>query len=1119
MPDRPPLLGDGGQVPVAERRVCSVLFADLVGFTPFAESRDPEDVREILSRYFDIARTVVARHGGIIEKFIGDAVMAVWGTPIATEQDAERSVRAALELLAGVERLGAEAGVPLEARAGVVTGEVAVTLGAQGQGMAAGDAVNTAARVEGAASPGTVLVDEKTRRLAEAAIAFSDEGAFELKGKARPEHLYRATRVLSLVGGAGRGANLEAPFIGRDSELRAVKDMFHTSVGRRAPRLLVVVGPAGAGKSRLLWEFYKYVDGLADPVLWHHGRCLSYGEGIAYWALAEIVRQRFGIGEDDPTEIAASKLEEGMRRFIDDEAERSYVGVRLSRLLGVPYPAQADAVLGREELYAGWRLFFEHLAQAAPVVLVVDDGHHADPGLLAFFEHLVDWTRQLPIFVLLATRAASGAVDASYGVGRNRATVRLDELDSRSMGTIVEALVPGIDPAVREAVTARAEGIPLFAVETVRSLIDQGVVAKDAGGTYRLAGRIDQLVVPDSLHALLAARLDALPSALRSLTAVASVLGTSFPKEALVAVSGRDDGALEACLAELIRRDVLEIFADPLSPERGTYRFEQDMLRHVAYETLSRKDRVAYHLRVAEHLRSAFPNDGEEIADVIARHYRDARAASPPGPEADALGSQARAFLLRAAERAERSGAPTSAADSYEAAAAISEPEAAGELLEQAAHAALTFGDHRRAQLLIDQAIEHHGAVGTSAGVARSRSYKGRVLVAAGRLGAARAELTEALSALRANPDTHTVNALRRLGTLEVLAGNLASGEALIDEAFQLLQCIEADPVSIATLFDSKGVAALFGNRLIEAAAYSEMAAVTAQRAGNLSLAAVPQHNLADILARTDPARAAEVARSAADYARRTGRRDALALAVANLAIALLELGRWDEAESALREVDEVDHIGHADVARLLGWLAGLRGDATGVAAALDRLAESRSTEEPQTQASIGYLEALGALSRGDLQAALGTARAVLEKSEAIGIGHESMRWAWPLAIRVARGLDDREAFEHLVALLSAHPSGHLPPVLRAGLAHARALDGTGDLTHAIALLRAAGNPYHLAHGLIDWAEVTSGADTNAKDLLAEARVIAASLKCPPLLVRAAGGAPQPVSPTTASGA
>ena len=329
-----------------------MLFCDVAGFTPLSESSDPEAVRELLSRYFAVARTVIGRYGGVVEKFIGDAVMAVWGTPAAAEGDAERAVRAALDLVAAVATLGAEAGVPgLAARAGVVTGEVAVSLGAVGEGMVAGDAVNTAARIQTVAEPGQVLTDGATYRLAGRGVGFAEAGQHALKGKAEPQRLWRVTRVLSAVGGVQRVDGLEGPLTGRDAELRTIKELFHAAADRRIPRLVLVSGPAGVGKSRLGWEFEKYIDGLAAEVWWHRGRCLSYGEGVVFWALAEIVRQRLGIAEEDSAEAAVGKLTAGLDRFVADPGELAYVGARLGRLLGVAFPGDTEATLGREELF------------------------------------------------------------------------------------------------------------------------------------------------------------------------------------------------------------------------------------------------------------------------------------------------------------------------------------------------------------------------------------------------------------------------------------------------------------------------------------------------------------------------------------------------------------------------------------------------------------------------------------------------------------------------------------------------------------------------------------------------------------------------------------------------
>jgi class 3 adenylate cyclase/predicted ATPase len=1133
--------GSGLAPPTAERRRCSVLFVDLVGFTALSASRDPEDVREILSSYFDLARTVIRRHGGIVEKFIGDAVMAVWGAPVATEDDGERAVRAALELVAAVEALGPDVGVEgIRARAGIVTGEVAVQLGVAGEGMVAGDTVNTASRLQGVASPGSVFVDGATRRLAEAAVSFRDEGVYELKGKEEPERLHRAMRVLGGVGGSQRSDALEAPFMGRDTELRALKDLFHTTAGRREARIVVVSGPAGVGKSRLGWELEKYVDGIAEAVLWHRGRCLSYGNGVSFWALAEIVRQRFGIAEGDSTEAAVSKLDEGMVRFVADPEERSFIGIRLSRLLGIPYRSDDRAEPSQADLYAGWRLFFEHLAQVAPVAIAVEDAHQADEALLGFFSHLVEWSRGLPIFVVLLARPGSPTLHPGYGVGRNRATLSLDPLDSTSIEAIVASLVPGLPAAALHSIAQRAEGVALFAVETIRSLIDRGVVRRDGSG-YELAGSLEALEdlhVPDTLHALLAARLDDLPAPLRSLVAVASVLGDSFPKESLAAVAQQNPLAVQEALDELVRRDVLEIRADPKSPERGAYRFSQEMLRQVAYRTLARRDRKAHHVAVAAHLRTVFANDGEEIADVIARHYLDAislsagtaggRTEGADGSR-DALAAEALAFLIRAAERAERIGAPSRAAEAFAAAAELAPPPQAALALERAAIASYGHGDHDAALLHIRAARAQHLAGGDTRAAARAQSIEGRVLQDLGCSSAARVELAEAVAVLRSTPDVDTVEALRRLANIEIFTGNVADGERLLAEAFALAQSgdVDIDTLTVARLYDSKATVALFANQPIEASAYYEAAIGAAERSGQSATATAIQYNLADLLARTDPRRAAEVAKGAADNARRLGRGPDLGLAVANMAIALLELGEWDEAGAALRQVEEQDHVEDEDVIRLTGWLAGLRGDPAGVAEALGRMPAMRANEEAQARASIGFLRALGASAAGNRRVALDSIMDVLALNGVIGVGHESQRWGWPLAARTARQLGERAVMDTLDGMLDQHPAGHLPPVLRAQRQLARALAAAderapGALTavrEALVTLREAGNPYHLAHALADFADLLveygkEGRDPDAdrsaveaSEARAEVGRIAQRLRCHPLAERAGAGA------------
>ena len=1105
--------------------MCSVLFCDVVGFTPLSEARDPEAVRELLSQYFTVARRVIGRYGGVVEKFIGDAVMAVWGTPVAAEGDAERAVRAALDLMGSVADLGAEAGVPgLAARAGVVTGEVAVTLGATQEGMVAGDAVNTAARVQAAAEAGQVLVDGATQRLAGGGVGFADAGEHALKGKAEPVPLWRAVRVLADVGGVQRVDGLEAPLIGRDAELRTIRELFHATAERRVPRLVLVSGPAGVGKSRLGWEFEKYIDGLVEDVWWHRGRCLSYGEGVAFWALAEVVRQRLSIAEDDPAEVAAGKLVTGVDRFVPDPGERAYVGVRLGRLLGVTAAGDGGGPLSREELFAGWRLFFERLAAEQPVVLLVEDAHYADAGLLDFLDHLIDWARDLPVYLLVFARPELGQARPGFAAGRNRTTLTLDPLDAASMDSLVEALVPRMPGPAQAKVTRQAQGTPLFAVETVRSLIDRDIV-QPIEGVYRLVGDVGELAVPDSLHALLAARLDALDPGVRRLVADAAVLGTTFPAEALIAVSGREEAVVRAELAELVRREIFTVSADPLSPEKGSYGFAQNMLRQVAYDTLSRRDRKGRHLAVAAHLRAAFPGDGEEIAEVIARHYLDALEAVPTDPDAGAIRVQAITALTRAAERAERTGAPALAAASYATAAQLTQADtadgqqtAAGVLWEHAAGAALTNGEWATATEHASHAGDLYRQCGDARSAARTQAIAGEALRVWGRHAQAREQLTAAVEVLRAEPDTHTVRAVEELAALEVFAGS-PEADALSAEALALGQDLAVDDVTLAQLFTTRGLCHTQAGRRPEGASYFREAARLASQAGdNLSLGRALL-NLADTVTVTDPAAAAETARSAAAHVRRAGARGFLAVAVMNLAQALLMTGDWDSAEAELTQA--IDGDGLADLEFLpcyRAWLAALRGDTPAAQAILDELADLRASEDPQDQAFTAVVEAFTAAARRQPTAALRHARAVLGHAGALEISHEYLRWAWPLGARAAHDLPDTATAAELVAMLDRYRPGQLAPMQRAelDLACARLTAADGDQTAdagfaaAITGLRELSTPYHLAHGLLDHAGyLTRLGDTEAAEAaIAEARDIAGRLRCQPLLDRAANLTP-----------
>jgi hypothetical protein len=768
--------------------------------------------------------------------------------------------------------------------------------------------------------------------------------------------------------------------------------------------------------------------------------------------------------------------------------------------------------VGREELFAGWRLFFERLAAVRPVVLLVEDAHHADAGLLDFLDYLIDWVRDLPVYMLVLARPELGQARPGFGTGRNRITLTLDPLDPASMDTLVEALVPGMPAPARAKITAHAQGIPLFGVATIRSLIDRDIV-QPIEGVYRLIGNIGQLAVPDSLHALLAARLDALDPEVRRLVADAAVLGTTFPAEALIAVSEQDEPVVRAALDQLVRREVLTVSADALSPEKGSYRFTHQMLRQVAYDTLSRRDRKARHLAVAAHLRTAFPGGGEEVTDVIARHYLDALDAIPGAPDAGQIRGQAIAALTRAAERAARTGAPALAATSYATAAQLTQAgtpdgaSAAAALWEHAARAALTNAGWVTALEQADQARELYWQGGDARSAARAQTIAGEALRRWGRHAQAREQLTAAVAVLRADPDANTVQALGELALLEAVA-DAPEADTLTTEALTLGQNLAVDDATLAELFTTRGIwLAHGGRRGPEAAAYYREAARLATQAGDTLTLGRALLSLSDVITGIDPAAGAEAARAAATHLRQAGDRNALAIAVVNLAQALLMTGDWDTAEAELAQA--LDGDGLADIEFLAcnrAWVAALRGDTPAAQQTLAGLGDVRVSEDPQDQATIAATEAFTAAARRKPDTALRCAHAALGQASPLGISWDFLRWAWPLAARAAYDLTDTVTTNELLAMLDGYQPGQLAPMQRAerDLARARLTTAEADpatgaaFTAAIAGLRQHSTPYHLAHGLLDYADYLSrlGDDEAATAAIGEARGIGQRLAC-----------------------
>jgi class 3 adenylate cyclase/predicted ATPase len=961
-PPTSPVAAAGAAVGGAtERRLVSVLFADLVGFTARSATADPEQVREFLSAYFDLSRDVVERYGGTVEKFIGDAVMAIWGAPVAHEDDAERAVRAALELVEAVRHLGRQRGDDeLALRAAVMTGEAAVAVGAVGQGMVAGDLVNTASRLQGVAPSGSVLVGEATKRAAAESILFEEAGEQLLKGKEAPVPAWRALRVRGLVG-AGAAETVEAPFVGRDDELRLLKDFLHASARERRVRLISVTGQAGIGKSRLARELRKYIDGITEGIFVHVGRSPSFGEGVTFWALGEMIRMRAGLAEGDDEPRTRERIAATLAEYVADEAERRRIEPALLSLLGVGEPPAG----GRDALFAAWRSFFEQISLQGTTLLIFEDLQWADTGQLDFIDHLLEWSVGYPILVITLARPELIDRRPTFGAGRrNFVALALAPLSDDAMAELLTGLAPGLPAATVRAILARADGIPLYAVETIRMLVEEGRL-EEAAGIYRTVGELGDLNVPETLHALIAARLDAVDPADRALLGDGSVLGQTFTIEALGALTGRPSDELEPRLRALVQRELLVIDTDPRSPERGQYGFTQALVREVAYGTLSRKDRLAKHVAAARYFESL---GDEEVAGVLADHYVSAHDAATDGPERDALGAQARISLRAAGERARALGSLESATTFWERARSVTaEPSEEAELLEKIALAERDSGRFQSAEAHSREAIERWNELGDRLGAARATVTLGRTLGISGRL----TEATPLLVAAEATvadlaPHPVLVELWLSIGIGTAYLGDPDAALPWLDRALADAERLR-DMRLVAEGMGSKGgILATSQGRVIEGRALLEAAHALAETNGDSLVAVRALHSLSLVYMDDDPRRALTIAYQALDIASRYGYGPMRLSTLANAIEASMSVGDWDRlaADIAAVRMDELEPADRVGVAVGRIEIDSIRGEPVDELESELR-AFAAGTNDPQSMAGIAVCIALARSAEG----------------------------------------------------------------------------------------------------------------------------------------------------------
>ena len=580
-----------------ERKVVTCLFCDVVGFTARAERMDPEDVRRVLQPYHARVRSELERFGGTVEKFIGDAVMALFGAPVAHEDDPERAVRAALSIRDTLVEEG-----DLEVRIGITTGEVLVALDTRpeaGEGMASGDVVNTAARLQAAAPTNGILVDETTYRATERAIEYSDPRAVEAKGKAAAIAVWDAKRARARVAVERVGG---AALVGREREMALLRETLARVVRESEPQLVTLVGVPGIGKSRLVYELFQTIEtGEHGLVYWRHGRSLPYGDGVTFWALGEMVKAQAGILESDGSEQAGEKLRQAVARFVEDEGDAAWSERLLRPLVGLETD-EAWAGDRRDESFAAWRRFLEAIADDRPLVLVFEDLHWADDVLLDFVDHLVDWARGVPILVLVTARPELVSRRPGWGGGKlNSSTILLSPLTEEETARLLQVLLgrSALDADIQARLLEHAGGNPLYAEEFTRMLLS----------------RPEEVVLPETVQGIIAARLDTLPVEEKELLQSAAVIGRVFWLGAL----GGERWTLEERLHSLARKEFVTRNRRGSVAGEEEFVFRHALVRDVAYEQIPRAERADKHRAAAQWLESL--GRVENHAEMLAHHY------------------------------------------------------------------------------------------------------------------------------------------------------------------------------------------------------------------------------------------------------------------------------------------------------------------------------------------------------------------------------------------------------------------------------------------------------------------------------------------------------------------
>jgi class 3 adenylate cyclase/tetratricopeptide (TPR) repeat protein len=748
----PPLTGE-------ERKVVTVLFCDLVGFTTASEAADPEDVRARIGPYHQLLRAEIERFGGIVEKFIGDAAMAVFGAPVAHEDDTERAVRSGLRILEAIEDLNKDDPSPeLRVRIGINTGEAVVALGAspeRGEGMVAGDVVNTASRLQGAAPVNGVAVGEATYLATKDIFEFEALAPAALKGKSELVPLWKAIAARARFG-TDLVRRYAVAFVGRELERDLLTGTFQRSVRDRSVHLVTIVGEPGVGKSRLVAELASFVDDSPALVRWRQGRCLPYGDGITFWALGEIVKAESGILETDRPEAAAAKIDHVVP---DENADALWLRQRLRPLVGLEIPPAT-----RQENFAAWRTFLESMAERDPCVFVVEDLHWADQSMLDFLEHVVEYSEGVPMLLVATARPELFEKAPSFGqTARNSNRINLSALtETETVRFVSELLASRVLPAeVQSLIVERSGGNPFYAEEFVRLLRDTGILKRE--GSAWVLDRDAEIPMPTSVQGLVAARLDTLDSTKKAMLQDASVVGKVFWAGALAEMEERDPEAVAQALHELSRRELVRPSRHSSMKGETEYSFWHALVRDVCYAQIPRARRVAKHTLAAAWIERVAGERAEDLAEILASHYTTALELSTAARKRDdlkELTAAARRFLVLAGDRA-RGLESASAETSYRRALELTPGPEAGraDILAKLAEVLFQRARYAEADAALEEAIEEFRAQGDVRDAALATARRSVVLWRIGdiRHGELVGEATKLLEGLPPGPELVSV--------------------------------------------------------------------------------------------------------------------------------------------------------------------------------------------------------------------------------------------------------------------------------------------------------------------------------------------------------------------------